>query len=332
VSRSLLPRPAGGGIRRGAPIVMPIQQLRERLRRLIVTMPRRYVVRLGRLLGDIWWLVDFPRRRTIVRNLKFTHPHLPWAEIRSLTRRIFQQLGTTVLEISQLGFFSKNDILSSVRAVGAEHFRAAMNGARGVVLVSAHLGNWEMALQFAACYLPAPVLTVAKHMGFKPLDRWLTKVRTHLGARVVFKRGAFSDMAKTVRNGGVVIVLVDMSRRKEGVDVNFFGRKATATSGAALVALRCQSPVIPGFCFRDADGRLTAQFYPAVPIRRTGDLRSDVVVNTQLITDVVERAVREHLDQWCWYHRKWKKHHPELYPDFFARRRRRKRRATPADA
>jgi len=303
---------------------MARQQLKERLRRLIVTIPRSYILRLGRLLGDVWRLVDAPRRRTVVRNLEFTQPHLSRDEIRSLTRRIFQHLGTTFLEISQMGFFSQEDVLSRVRVVGAEHFRDAMNGPGGVVLISAHLGNWEMALQFAACYLPVPVVTVAKHMRFKPLDRWLTNLRTRLGARVIFKEGAFSEMAKTVRNGGVVILLVDMSRRRDGVDVNFFGRKATATPGAALVALRCNSPVVPGFCFRGADGWLTAQFYPALSIQRTGDLRSDLAVNTQLIADVVEQAIHEHIDQWFWYHRKWKKHYPELYAEFFAQKQRRR--------
>jgi KDO2-lipid IV(A) lauroyltransferase len=277
-------------------------------------------------LGKIWRVVDIPRRRTVVRNLEFTHPHLRRDEIRSLTRRIFQHLGITFLEIFQMGFFSEEDILSRVRLVGAEHVRGAMNGPGGVVLISAHLGNWEMALQFAACYLPVPVLTVAKHIRFKPLDRWLTNLRTRLGVRVIFKEGAFPEMAKTVRNGGVVILMVDMSRRRDGVDVSFFGRKATATPGAALVALRCDSLVIPGFCYRDADGQLTVQFYPGVSMQRTGDLRSDLTVNTQLITDVVEQAIREHIDQWFWYHRKWKKHYPELYPEFFARKEKRKGR------
>ena len=311
---------------------MARKQLRERLRRLIVTIPRSYILRLGRLLGDMWRLVDVPRRRTVVRNLEFTHPHLPRDEIRSLTRCIFQHLGITLLEISQMGFFSQEDILSSVRVVGAEHFRDAIDGPEGAVLISAHLGNWEMALQFAACSLPVPILTVAKRVRFKPLDHWLTNLRTRLGARVIFKEGAFSEMVKTVRKGGVVILLVDMSWRRNGVDVNFFGRKATATPGAALVALCCNSPVVPGFCFRGADGQLTAQFYPAVSIQRTGDFRSDLAVNTQLITNVVEQAIREHIDQWYWYHRKWKKHYPELYPEFFARKRRKRRRATPADA
>jgi len=305
---------------------MARQQLKEGLRRLIVTMPQSYILRLGRLLGDLWRLVDVPRRRTVVRNLEFAQPHLSRAEIRSLTRRIFQHLGTTLLEISQMGFFSREDVLSRVRVVGEQDLRDAMNGPGGVVFISAHLGNWEMALQFAACYFPVPVLTVVKRMRFKPLDRWLTNLRTRLGTRVVFKEGAFAEMAKTVRNGGVVILLVDMSRRQDGVDVNFFGHKATATPGAALVALRCNSPVIPGFCFRGADGRLTVQFCPAVPVQRTGDLRSDVAVNTQLITDVVEQAIREHMDQWFWYHRKWKKHYPELYAEFFAQKQRRKER------
>jgi lauroyl/myristoyl acyltransferase len=142
------------------------------------------------------------------------HPHLPRAEIRSLIRRIFQQLGITLPGISQMGFFPQDDILSSVRVVGAENVRDAMNGPGGVVLVSAHLGNWEMALQFAACYLPAPVLTVAKHMRFKPLDCWLTNLRTRLGARVIFKRGGFQGWRNRSGTEGVVILLVDMSRRR----------------------------------------------------------------------------------------------------------------------
>ena len=186
---------------------MVSQRLRERLRRLIVIMPRSYILRLGRLLGDTWRLVDFLRRRTMVRNLGFLIPTCPRPR-SGLIRRIFQQVGITLLEISQTGFFSQDDILSSVRVVGAENLRDAMNGPGGVVLIPAYLGNWEMALQFAACYPPAPVLTVAKHMRFKPLDRWLSNLPTRLGARVIFKRGGFSGMAKTVRNGGVVILLV----------------------------------------------------------------------------------------------------------------------------
>jgi KDO2-lipid IV(A) lauroyltransferase len=300
------------------------QQGREKLRRFIAHMPRRYIIRLGKLLGEIERMVDVPRRRTVVRNLEFTHPHLSRNEIHRLSRRIFHHLGITVLEICQLGFLSREEVLARLRVEGAEHFHKAVEGNRGLVFISAHLGNWEMALQFAACYFPVPVVTVAKHMRFAPLDRWLTRLRTRLGARVIFKEGAFTDMAKTVRSGGILTLLIDMSRRRDGVDVIFFGRRATATPGAALVALRCNSPVIPGVCIRGADGELTIRIYPAIPMQRTGDLRSDLIVNTQLMTDAVERAIREHIDQWFWYHRKWKKHYPELYVDFFARKQKRK--------
>jgi KDO2-lipid IV(A) lauroyltransferase len=137
---------------------------------------------------------------------------------------------------------------------------------------------------------------------------------------------------KAVRNGEVLTLLMDMGRDREGVDVTFLGRKATATPGAALVALRCDSPVIPGFCVREADGDLTVRFYPAISLKRTGNLRSDIQTNTQLMSDAVERAVRAHPGQWGWHQRKWKKHYPSLYPEFFARKARRKRRLSHTDA
>jgi lauroyl/myristoyl acyltransferase len=88
--------------------------------------------------------------------------------------------------------------------------------------------------------------------------------------------------------------------------------------------------VIPVACIRDDDGELTARFYPAVSLQRTGDFRSDIQLNTQLMTDAVEAAVRDYPEQWGWYQRKWKKHYPELYHEFFARKARKARQATRA--
>jgi KDO2-lipid IV(A) lauroyltransferase len=111
----------------------------------------------------------------------------------------------------------------------------------------------------------------------------------------------------------VLAILIDMARRKDGVDITFFGKKATATPAVAMLALRCRCPVIPTFCIRESNGRIGIHVEPPVQMRRSSDLRADLVENTQRITEVVEHMVRKYPEQWHWLMPRWKEHYPELY-------------------
>ena len=133
-------------------------------------------------------------------------------------------------------------------------------------------------------------------------------------------------MRQALRRGEVTGLLIDQAKRSESVDVRFFGKRVTATPAAALLAFRCKSPVLHIYCVREANGQLTFRVDPPLELKRTHDLRSDLITNTQMMTDVVEKAIREYPDQWLWLHKRWKKHYPHLYPEYFARRHRRKER------
>jgi KDO2-lipid IV(A) lauroyltransferase len=80
-----------------------------------------------------------------------------------------------------------------------------------------------------------------------------------------------------------------------------------------MLALRCRCPVLPVFCLREADGTIGIQVGATIDMLRSGDLRQDLRVNTQRITDVVEAAVRQHPEQWHWLMKRWKEHYPHLY-------------------
>lgn len=305
-------------------------RIKNNMKALIARIPKRSIIGLGKLLGEILLLVDVHDRRLILSNLRFIHTDWTPDQIQELARLVFHHLGITFLETFQMATFSREDILARVRMIGEEHVLNALRENKGLIVITAHLGNWEMALQFASCYSQLPVVTVARKMHFASIERWLTHFRTRFGARIITKEGALRDMMKVLRQGEILTLMIDQGRASDGVDVSFFGRKATATRGAALVAMRCQSPVIMVSCFRAPDGELVLNFYPPLDIQRTGDPRADVQMNTQIMSDAVEKAIREHPEQWCWNQRKWKKHHPELYPEFFAGKERKKRRFTQA--
>jgi KDO2-lipid IV(A) lauroyltransferase len=232
-----------------------------------------------------------------------------------MAKRIFQHFGITILELLQMACLSQQEMVSKVRIEGKEILIEALARQKGVVLITAHLGNYEMAAQSVPCLLGLQMASVAKKMRNVRLNRLIHNLRTRFGNTIIYKKGALPEMMQTLRQGGIVTILMDISRRFEGVEVNFFGRRATATPAAALLSLRCKSPIIPAFCHRNPKGKLIVQIEPPVEIRRTKDLRSDLQSNTQLITDRVERAVRNYPEQWNWMLKRWKEFYPDLYPE-----------------
>jgi len=280
------------------------------LNRLITKLPSRP---LGHLLGHGLYLCDRAARRTVRRNLAFAFPDLSPAAVRARSRRVFGNYGITLVEILQLGFMTPADVEGRIRLYGIKHFRDAYVQHRGVIAVSAHLGNWELGVQAMPCMFDGKVTAVAKRFKNNRFERWLHYIRTRFGNSILYKKGSLADMTAILRGGGVLAVLMDMARRKDGVDITFFGKKATATPAVAMLALRCRCPVVPVFCVREPDGVIGIHGHPPIEMRRSRDLRADLVENTQRITDVIERVVREHPEQWHWLMRRWKEHYPQLY-------------------
>ncbi|MCK4486556.1 MAG: hypothetical protein KAU38_07330 [Desulfobacterales bacterium] len=291
----------------------------------IANIPQKRIAGVGKLLGMLVYLADLRHRRIVRRNLQFTHPEWSLDRIRRLSERIFQHLGVTVLEICQMTCFSREDILRKVRIRGKENLFNAVESPKGVIMISAHLGNWEMAPLFVSCYLQKPLLLVARQIQSKTLDRWIHRLRSNFGNIILNKKRALPKMARTLLQGKALGLLIDQGTKlSRGVEVTFFGRTATATPVAALLARRYDCPVLPVFCIREADAGLTLVVEPPLTLKRTEDLRADLKANTQIMTSAIEKAVRAYPEQWFWFHKRWKRHYPYLYPEDLARRQRRK--------
>jgi KDO2-lipid IV(A) lauroyltransferase len=289
----------------------------------ITKIPRHLIINSGKLLGLLFYSLAIPHRRLVRRNLQFCYPEWSAKEIRELSRRIFMNFGITLVEMLQCTFLSHEEVLNALRVEGEENFNKAFKSNRGIVIVSAHMGNWEVGLHITN-YYGKPMLGVAAKTRYGWADILLSRSRNRLGNTIIDKKGALPKITEGLRRGEVIGMLIDQSRRKHGVEVTFFGRKATASPAAALLALRCNSLVLPAFCVRRSDGQLTIQVKTPFELTRTGDLRSDIQSNTQRMIDVVEEMVRTYPDQWFWLLKPWKVHYPNLYSEWDARRRKRK--------
>jgi KDO2-lipid IV(A) lauroyltransferase len=291
----------------------------------VVGLSQKNILLAGRFLGRLAFCMDSRHRRIVRNNLRFVYPQWSSEHIRKSSIRIFQNAGLIFLEFLQTAFLSKNDILRNVRFRGEEYLHQAIENGKGVILISGHMGNWEMANIFLSCYLDSPVVMVARNMKPRWLHQWVYALRSRFGNIILDKRNALSCMKNTLRKGSILGLLIDQSTtRGEGLEVNFFGRTVTATPVAALLARRYDSPVLPVFCIRNSGGELTLIVESPLVLKKTKDLRADLQENTQRITHAIEKAVIKYPEQWFWFHKRWKRHYPFLYPEDLARRRRRR--------
>jgi KDO2-lipid IV(A) lauroyltransferase len=284
------------------------------------------VLNLGKLVGILLYVFDLPHKRLVRRNLRFCNPDWSGARIRKLSRLIFANAGTTLVELCQSPFLSREDLLGMFQLRGEEHFHSALKSNRGIIIISAHMGSWEVAPQFFTSYFQISMLGVARRLRLRRLDRWMHHIRTRFGMNVIYKKNALPKMMRALRRGEILALFVDQSKYKQGVDVTFLGRKATVTPAVALLAIRCKSPILPIFSLRKPDGTLTLQVNPPIELKRSTDLPADLQRGAQIMMNAIEDMVLKYPDQWAWYQRMWKTSYPYLYPEWEARRQRRQRK------
>lgn len=288
-------------------------------------MKRKLSITVGKLCGILMYVLAVPQRRLVLRNVRFCYPDWHDSEVKEFARRVFQNFGITFIEVCQSAFMSRDQLSGRYRVNGEENFTNALKANKGVVIVTAHIGNWEVAQHYMNNF-EKPFSVVATRMKWSWADRLLNHLRSRFGNTVIDKKGGLQSITRALRRGEMVALLIDQSRRKQGIEVTFFGREATATPAAALLAMRCKSTVLPGFCVRDPDGQLTIHFKPPLEMTKTGDVHRDLQANTQIMMNAVEEMVREYPDQWFWTLKPWKVAYPHLYWEWEEKRRKRKTR------
>jgi Kdo2-lipid IVA lauroyltransferase/acyltransferase len=273
-------------------------------------VPLALALWLGRRVGDVVYTAMPRRRRIALSNLGRAYPELPEAERRRLARRAAQHLGMTLVELPRLLTAPLEETLARIRLDGIEHLDAAMQTHGRALVLTAHLGNWEILC--AAHRLTEYGLSVV----VRPLDApWLdavaVKLRRRTGVDVIDKRGALRPVLEALRRGRMVGILMDQNAaRREGVFVEFFGYPASTSRSLALLAVRTGAPVVPIFARRAAGIGHTVVIRPALPPPSSNDPEAAVVELTARCTEEIERAIREAPEQWLWSHDRWRTRPP----------------------
>jgi KDO2-lipid IV(A) lauroyltransferase len=240
-----------------------------------------------------------------VRNLELAYPEKSATDRAAIVDGMFGSLARVFSTFAQFPEINAANVHQWIRYDGLENYLEAKRCGRGVLVATAHLGNWELSA-FTHALMTEPMSIVVRPIDNAHMDAFIETRRQLTGNRLIGKWDAARAILRALRANDAVGILIDQNTLpSEGVFVDFFGLKACASAAFARFAARTGAVVIPGFAlWSDSEQRYTLRFYPPVP------MDGDIAADTQRLHSVLERIIRQYPEQWFWLHRRWKTRPP----------------------
>jgi KDO2-lipid IV(A) lauroyltransferase len=275
----------------------------------------RHAGDVGEWLGELAHSPFGIRREVVERQVRAAFPGLAEPEVQRIAQESYGNLGRTSIEAALLPGYSQTRLMELFDGVeGWDIFEGALAAGRGAMIVTGHLGNWEL----GGAYIGARgrgMNAVARGMQNPLFDQYLTANRLRLGVKVVHDSDAVRKIPRIVRDGGVAGFLFDQGAvGLASTWVPFFGRWAKTPRGPAVFALRLNAPLVFATAIRQPNGQYVL-YMENVPLTNTGNLEADVDAIVAAYSNTLERWVRRFPEQYFWQHRRWKHQRPGTPPE-----------------
>ena len=273
----------------------------------IAAIARRIPLRtgraLGRILGTIGWYVLRRERKKALAHIAMAFPEWSETERRRTIKAMMRHLGMCVFEIGWLPNLTAANRNQFTTFEGLDRVMELIDSGRGVIVISAHCGNWEW-LSYATGIYGRPSSVMQRERGDSALNEWITELRAKSGFKTIDRGSPSSarEMLNAIRRGGILGFVMDQNIRTDSVKVPFFGHPAPTPIGPARFAIRTESLVSTAFIERGPDGMQHVHYFEPVQCRR-GD---DPVAFTARVTREIEEQIRRVPEQWVWFHDRWK--------------------------
>ena len=256
-------------------------------------------------LGVFWFDVLRILRQVVVNNLGIAFPEKTENERIAMGRSAMINFCTNIVEYSHLPFLGVKD-LERFEFEGTEHMDQARAQGKGVLLLTLHLGNGDLAMGGLALR-GYPMQILSKEFKTKWLNEAWFGMREKVGVKFIPPRNSSYAVLKALKRGETVCFVLDQFTGPPiGGKTRFFGKETGTALGMAVMAERSEAPVIPAYTYRRPDGSHVIGFGSQVHFESRSTKEETHLHMTQVYTDVLERFVRLQPTQWMWLHKRWK--------------------------
>lgn len=269
-------------------------------------LPYSAAIVLGKLTGILFFLGSATYRKVAIKNLKLAY-NLTGSEARTRALTAFKEMGTTFAEIITLSPLSEKHLKEKVDIEGYSNFLKAKESGKGVFLLSAHLGNWEM-MGAIHSMLSGSLTVIYKKHNNPYVNKAIISLRAACNVKTIPRRNSTRKILTALKKGETVGILPDLrtGKKSQSVMVPFFGMSASTNYGLALLAIKTGAPIVPAFTVRDGKGRHICSYKEPVYLKSTGDRDHDIREAVVRINTIIEKEIRKYPSQWYWVNDRWK--------------------------
>jgi Kdo2-lipid IVA lauroyltransferase/acyltransferase len=283
---------------------------------LLRLLPEGGPTAAGRLVARALFRLAPSRRRILFKNLLSSYPEKASPEIAAIARGCVETFGATFVDFLQATDLPREEFLARAPVTGVEHLQAARARGKGVFLLSAHFGSWEIGA-IAVGLLGEPIASVVRPLDNPRLEAELSRRRTQFGNKVIAKKEAAREILRALRVNGTVAMLIDQNvLEREAIFVPFFGRPAATTPSLALFQLKTGAAVLPVFTWPIGGGRYETRFEQPIWPEEFDlpglDRAARVRAATARYLEVIEAVIRKKPSAWLWMHNRWRTRPPDL--------------------
>jgi len=272
---------------------------------LSARLSQSQVQRTGRALGWLLGNVLRFRRGEVQAALQRCFPEKSPADVRAVADAMYRHLCLLLVESLRTGHMDLAALDKEVDFSGFAKGMQLLEQGRGLIVLTAHVGNFEL-LAMMAALKGAPLTVITKALKPKGLNDWWLETRGKFGVKMLPPRNSYRYCRETLKANGILGFVLDQNmKRNRGVFVDYFGCPACTSPGLALLSAQTGAPVLPVFMLREADGRHRACVLDPLPPPESAD-KEVLLRATQAYTTIIEKFVRAHPDQWIWLHRRWR--------------------------
>jgi KDO2-lipid IV(A) lauroyltransferase len=275
------------------------------LKGFLRALPHPAARAFGRWIGALAHALDRRHREIALRNMALALPETSEAERRRLVGECFRHFGAALCDAISAARFNPTELCHLYTLEGWEHLDEAERLGKGLFLLTAHLGFWELSPPLIGL-TRGPMSIVVRPADNPFLDRELRAMRERFGNTVIPKHGAARRMLEVLRDRGRLGILIDQRvQEREGITVPFFGRPAFTSPILARLSLRGGTPVVPLTVYPEPGGRYRVVVREPIlpPEGESGD--EAVLALTRRYLEIAEKDIREHPALWLWMHRRW---------------------------
>ena len=278
--------------------------------KLVLVLPYKFTTEiLSNLLGWLAYYIVIDARKKAEKHLAMCFPNKTSKEINQIVKIIFKYEAKNFFELLNFPKMSDKffDSIAQMEQEQKNIFDKLLSRKKGLLVLSGHLGNWEILAAGVAKHYPVNV--VAKKIYIEELNNMLVRYRNMKNVKVILRSELSSarKMLKALKNNEVLAMLIDQDTSVQSVFVDFFGMPASTPLGLASIALKVGTPVVLGVDKRLSNG--THKFTISdeiIPPKSTGNFDIDVKNFTAKLTKYLEDFIRENPEQWVWFHERWK--------------------------